>query len=36
MFMDESGRLMNVPSVEILRKAMRENKKSYKISNGLS
>jgi hypothetical protein len=27
MFMDESGRLMNVPSVEMLQKAIRENKK---------
>jgi len=27
MFMDESGKLMNVPSVEILQKAIGENKK---------
>jgi len=28
MFMDESGKLMNVPSVEILQEAIMENKEN--------
>jgi hypothetical protein len=32
MFMDESGKLMNVPSVEILQKAFGENNKQSKIN----
>jgi hypothetical protein len=29
MFIDESGRLTNVPSVETLQKAIRENKREF-------